>query len=143
MVTKSHILLLSLLFLFILHFFKSRLVSQHGAWTHDPEIRSDMLYQLSRPGYLHILFLNLTLLNCISLYTHTLVDATQLPPHTSFLANISKYASRVCSNILFLINHLLPIWAPLISPSFTSSDFIHTYHVECRMNSTCHFDELA
>lgn len=102
-----------------------------------------MLYQLSRPGYLHILFLNLTLLNCISLYTHTLVDATQFPPHTSFLASISKYASRVCSNILFLITHLLPIWVPFISPSSTSSDFIHTYNVEFIMNSTCHFDELA
>ena len=30
-------------------FFNSKLYAQHGAWTHDPEIKSCMLYWLSQP----------------------------------------------------------------------------------------------
>ena len=30
--------------------FLSKLYTQHGASTHDPEIKSQMLYQLSQPG---------------------------------------------------------------------------------------------
>ena len=32
------------------HFSLSKFYVQHGAQTHDPEIKSCMLYQLSQPG---------------------------------------------------------------------------------------------
>ena len=41
---------MSLLFFNFYYFFKSRLYAQCEAWTHDPEIKSRMLYGLSQPG---------------------------------------------------------------------------------------------
>ena len=35
---------------FLFFFPLSRLCTQRGAWTHDPEIKSRVLYQLSQPG---------------------------------------------------------------------------------------------
>ena len=38
-------------FLFLqLFYFSSNFYTQHGAWTHNPEIKGYMLYQLSQPG---------------------------------------------------------------------------------------------
>ena len=35
---------------FLITFFKSNFLTQHGAQTHDSEIKSHILYKLSQPG---------------------------------------------------------------------------------------------
>ena len=39
-----------ILFIFLKIFFLSNFYTQRGAWTHDPEIKSWMLFWLSQPG---------------------------------------------------------------------------------------------
>ena len=57
---------------FILFYFLSRLHTQCGAWTHNPEVKSCMLYQLSHPGSPKVSFWTFAITPHASLTPHTL-----------------------------------------------------------------------
>ena len=64
---SSKMLMIILTWLFsLVGFLKNNLCTQHGARTHNPEIKTQMLYQLSQSGAPWLLFLNLFFSSTIS-----------------------------------------------------------------------------
>lgn len=75
-------------------FFLSKLYTQCGAWTHDPEIKNCMLYQLSQPSALHW-FIYLNYLKLVVFYLQTTLDKDSLYTLIHFLMLKQSFISEI------------------------------------------------